>query len=259
MYRVTAWITAAVCCALGCAPAAAQTARSGGSASAQLMQQMQQVATERTALQGENDKLKAQIASLTKERDGLKAGQQALDKRAKDATAALSRSGAANSATEQELTQTKAKMQELIGKFRETIQKLREVETQGTAAQQALVTRERELTTCIDRNVALYNLNDEVLKRLEHQGFWTRAAQAEPFTKVKRIELENDIDGYRARAQDQRMSPASRPAPSPASGPAGTTGSASPAASLPPVPPSSAASASPAPTAVASPSTAPAQ
>ena len=257
MYRVTAWITAAVCCALGCASAGAQTARSGGNASAQLMQQMQQVATERTALQGENDKLKAQIASLTKERDGLKAGQQALDKRAKDATAALSRSGAANSATEQELTQTKAKMQDLIGKFRETIQKLREVETQGTAAQQALATRDRELTTCIDRNVALYNLDDEVLKRLEHQGFWTRAAQAEPFTKVKRIELENDIDGYRARAQDQRMSPASRPAP--ASGPAGTTGSASPAASLPPAPPSSAASASPAPAAVATPSAAPAQ
>src|SRR5882762_767084 len=69
--------------------AQAQSARSGGGASAQLLQQMQQLAYERTSLQSENAKLKKDLEDLRKERDTLKNGQQALDKRAKSSEAAL--------------------------------------------------------------------------------------------------------------------------------------------------------------------------
>jgi hypothetical protein len=51
-----------------------------------------------------------------------------------------------------------------------------------------------------------------VLTRLENQGFWTRAAQAEPFTKIARIQNENLVDEYRARAKEQLIPP---PAASP--------------------------------------------
>ena len=115
MASLKAWLAVAACGAAAfTGSAAAQTARSGGSASTQLMQQMQQLASERTKLQADNDKLKAQLADLTKERDGLKAGQQALDRKAKDSSAALAHSAAERETTDKELTQTKAKMQELI-------------------------------------------------------------------------------------------------------------------------------------------------
>src|ERR1700738_3736915 len=67
----------------------AQTARSGGGASAQLLQQMQQLASERTALQAENAKLKKDLEAMRKERDTLKGGQQALDRRAKASESSL--------------------------------------------------------------------------------------------------------------------------------------------------------------------------
>src|SRR6516162_1500722 len=120
MIRLPGWVAVVSCIsvAAACATAAAQTARSGGNASAQLVQQMQQLASERTALQGENDKLKKQLADITKDRDALKAGQQAVERRAKDATAALASSNSQRATTEQELTQTKSKMQELIARFR---------------------------------------------------------------------------------------------------------------------------------------------
>jgi DNA repair exonuclease SbcCD ATPase subunit len=223
MARFPAWLVALTCLvALAASSAGAQTARTGGNASAQLMQQMQQLASERTTLQAENDKLKSQLADIKKDRDALKTAQQGLDRRAKDAAAALAHDTQQREATDQELTQTKAKMQELIAKFRETIQKLRDVETEDHTAQQTLATRDRELAACVDHNVALYQLNGEVLTHFEKESVWSRMASAEPFTQIKRVRNENLIDGYRQRAEEQRVS----------SGRAGTA--AAPATSMTP-------------------------
>jgi chromosome segregation ATPase len=199
------------CALLAGSPTAvfSQTARSGGSANAQMVQQMQQLASERTVLQAENDKLKKQLADITKDRDALKTGQQGLERRSRDASAALAQSNSQRASTEQELTQTKAKMQELIARFKETIGQLRTAETEGTTAKQALATRERELSTCVNRNLALYKLNDEVLTHYEKQSAFARMAQIEPFTRIKRTQNENLIDDYRGRAQDQVVPAAS--------------------------------------------------
>ncbi|MEP7242123.1 MAG: hypothetical protein ABI885_00405 [Gammaproteobacteria bacterium] len=209
-------------------PAGAQAARSGGAPNAQLMQQMQQLASERTALQAENARIKKELEDLRKERDQLKSGRQAVDQRVQASTAALARSTAQRDSTEQELTQFKAKTQELVAKFRETAETLRTVESEQTTTQQTLGTRDRELKTCVDRNVALYKLNSEVLTRFEKQSTWSRVARAEPFTQIKRVELENLVDGYKDRADEQRLPPAAGAAaptaapPKPAApGPAG--------------------------------------
>jgi hypothetical protein len=196
-------------------------------------------------LQAENEKLKTELADVKKDRDALKSGQQAVDRRAKEATAELARSNTQRANADQELTQSRAKMQELIGKFRETIQKLRETETEGATAKQALAARERELSSCVDHNLALYRLNDEVLTHYDKQGAFARMAQAEPFTKIKRIQNENLIDDYRARAQDQLVpapkvipgSAAAAPAVPHAAGPqpeAGPPPAAPPPAAPPP-------------------------
>src|ERR1700726_2838508 len=85
----------------------AQSARSGGGASAQLLQQMQQLASERTSLQAENAKLKKDLEDLRKDRDALKNSQQALDKRAKSSEAALKQQLAQRqSGANEELAQT---------------------------------------------------------------------------------------------------------------------------------------------------------
>lgn len=208
-------------CALGALALAgslshAQTARSGGgAANAQLQQQLQQLASERTSLQAELDRTRKQLDDTRKERDDLKKGQQAVEQRAKTATAALAQTSTQRASTEQELTQTKAKMQELIAKFRETLQTLRDVETQSTVARRDLASREQELKACVDRNQALYNLNGEVLTYLEHESAWSRMARGEPFTKIKRVQLENLADNYKARADDQHIDPASAPASQP--------------------------------------------
>ncbi|HEY6926264.1 MAG TPA: hypothetical protein VI653_22460 [Steroidobacteraceae bacterium] len=188
----------------------AQTARSGGGANAQLMQQMQQLASERTSLQAQNAQMKQELDALRKERDSLKKAQQAVDLRYKSAEAALARDAAQHDSTAQELKQTKDRMQELIAKFRETIQALRQAEAERAAAQQTSAASDRDLKVCVQHNTALYKLNAEVLDRMEHQSAFTRMATLEPFTRIKKVQLENLVDDFKSRADDQvlKSSPA---------------------------------------------------
>lgn len=226
MDRSHRWIVVAALIAVaggGNSIALAQVARSGGAASAELLQQLQQLASERTSLQDENERLKNQLTAVTKERDALKTGQQVLDRRAKDAAVALSQSNTEREAGDKELTEYKARMQELVAKFRETIQQLRQVETESTNARQTIATRDRELSVCMDHNAALYHLDEEVLTRLEREGFWSRFAEAEPFTRIKRTELENFVEEHRASARQDRLSP---PGAAPGAAPTGAKGPA---------------------------------
>jgi hypothetical protein len=246
----TAWLVTGAVVLFVATAAHAQTARSGGTANAQLLQQLQQLASDRTSLQAENAQLKKDLEGLRKERDALKKGQQGIDQRVRASEVALAQSASQRQTTEQELKQSKDKMQELVAKFRETIQTLRQVETEGTTAKQTLATRERELKVCVDHNKALYKLNDEILTRLEHPpSAFSRMASAEPFTKIKRVQLENLVDDYRGKADDERLDQTgTQPA---ASGPGAPPASAPKPAGTTSVPSTQGAGGSPAPTGAA--------
>jgi chromosome segregation ATPase len=198
------------------APTHAQTARSGGAANALLLQQMQQLASERTSLQAENAKMKQELDAARKERDTLKNGQQALAQRNRATAAALQQANNQHTQEAQQIAQTKAEMQALIAKFRETIQQLKAIEAESTSARQATAVTERQLNVCMDHDVALYNLDVEVLSRADRESGLTRLARMEPFTQIGRARLENRVDDYKARANDLRVKPVNPAGPAPA-------------------------------------------
>lgn len=186
----------------------AQEARSGGGAvSAQLVAELQQLGAERTSLKAENAQLKQQLAAAQKERDALKKGTQATAARVKSSEAALVRSNAQETASEQKIAQMQAVMQQLIAKFRDLANTLRKVEIEDATNKQTLAMRQADLTTCSQHNQALYQIDEEVLKHFESQGFFSRLASDEPFTRIERVRLENYTVESRARAVDQRYSP----------------------------------------------------
>jgi chromosome segregation ATPase len=214
MNMIRSWqaITLCIACLSIAGTSLAQTARSGGgAANAQLMQQLQQLASERTRLQADNASMKKELDDVRKERDALKTAQKASDLKTKGSATALAQSSARREQAEQELKQTKDKMTELVAKFRETLQTLREIESERTAFKQSLATRDQDLKTCKDRSLALYKLNGEVLTKLENDSFWSRAGRAEPFTRIKRVQLENLIDDYKDRANDALNAPPKGP------------------------------------------------
>lgn len=183
----------------------AQTARSSGGASAQTMQQLQQLAAERTALQADNAKLQKDLEALRAELDGLRGGQA---KQLRAAQAEAARTATARDAANRDLEQQRERMQDLVQKSREIIDTLRGVETDRNALQQKLTVADSALKVCAERNNEFYKINGELLERLERRG-----GRGEPFTQLTRVRLENLIDEYRYRAEEQKVDAPAAAAP----------------------------------------------
>jgi len=187
-------------------PLLAQTQRSGGGGELQkIMQQYQQVAAEKTALQAQVAQMKkdldaatAELASVKKERDVAKAHQGVPP-------AAVAQATAARESAEHTLDQSKQRMLELTTRFRETAGLLRDVEGDRTELRKELLERQRAYDACVDDNAKLYDMNDEVLNRYAHVGLFTKASASEPFTKITRTRLDNMAIEYRERARQLRL------------------------------------------------------
>jgi chromosome segregation ATPase len=190
---------------LAVVPAAlAQTTRSGGAQqqNAQAMQQMQQLAAERTALQAENARLKQELEAVTKRADSASTQEEALKRRAQNAESASSRLAASNAASTASEARIQAQLDEVVAKFRETALTLKTVESERNSLRTEASASAGKLTTCREHNAALLTINEEILIRLENMGFWSKVAADEPFTRLKRIQLENLAAEYRVQARD---------------------------------------------------------
>lgn len=196
-------IVAVTLCLLATA-SQAQVQRSGN-ADARVAQQLQQLASEKVALQAENSKLKQELEQIKAQLQKSSSAAKDLENRNRALQASSVNRATSNQQAEEQLEHSRAQLQELVTKFRETAQTLRDVELDRATAKTQLAAKEREYKVCVDRNAAMYELNDEVLDRMEDRGFWSQLAEREPFTRQKRTQLENLIDDYRYRVEELRV------------------------------------------------------
>jgi len=188
----------------------AQTQRSGGGEAQKFMQQYQQVAAEKAALQ-------AQVAQMKKDLDAAKTELAAVKKERDAAKAhvgvpptAVAQANSAKDAAEKSLEQSKQRMTELVARFRETAGNLKDAEADRAKLRKDLSDRNGAFDTCAVNNMQLYEMNREILNRYEHVGLFTKVSADEPFTKITRTRLENLADEYRQRAQELQVK---KPAP----------------------------------------------
>ncbi len=188
----------------------AQTQRSGGGEAQKFMQQYQQVAAEKTALQAQLVQMKkdldaatAELAAVKKERDAAKANIGV-------SPAALAQASSAKDTAEKNLEQSKQRMTELVARFRETAGNLKDAESDRAKLRKDLADRNSAFDTCAADNMQLYDMNRDILSRYEHVGLFTKVSADEPFTRITRTRLENLADEYRQRAQALQIK---KPAP----------------------------------------------
>lgn len=192
-------------------PGVAQVQRSGSeNGQTRLMQQLQQATAQRDQAAAENEKLKHDIEDLKTQLKAASAEREALRRQKSSTdTAALQQAQQKQAADAAALEKLRAQTQELVDRYRDTAQTLKDVETDRAAKVQLVAERDRTLNACVDRNAKLIALNGEILARLEDHGFWSSLARVEPFTRLKRTELENLADGYRDTTRDL-IDPASK-------------------------------------------------
>jgi len=186
----------------------AQTQRSGGGEAQKFMQQYQQLAAEHAAMQAQLADLKkqldaakadkAELAVVKKERDAAKASVGA-------AAATLSQAEKTKSAAEQSLEQSKQRMNELVARFRETLQNMKEIESDRNDSRKQLAERSTAYGQCVEDNLQLYKLSREVLDRYEHVGLFTKISASEPFTRITRTRIENFAEEYRIKADALKL------------------------------------------------------
>jgi chromosome segregation ATPase len=195
-------------CVLMLTPLArAQVQRSGGGESAKIMQQYQQLASEKAALQGQLAQMKkdletaqAELAATKKERDALKARAGT----AAASAAAIAQLTASKDSAEKNVELSKQRMTELVARFRETATNLKDIESDRNKLRKDLEERNAAFDKCAENNLQLYEISNEVLNRYEHVGLFTKVSATEPFTRITRTRIENLVDEYRARAQELR-------------------------------------------------------
>jgi chromosome segregation ATPase len=170
-----------------------------------MMQQYQQAAAQVAQLQADNSKLKKDLDDTKKQRDATSKQLATLKAGAGSEAAKLAAAEATSQAAAQNIEQTKAKLQEVIGRYRDLATNLRDVETQRSALQQQLTQTQSGLDLCAQRNYQLYQINVEILDRYQHQGLFSYLQRAEPFTQLKRTQIDNLALDYRQRAEELRV------------------------------------------------------
>ncbi|MGA2399415.1 MAG: hypothetical protein ABSG30_15305 [Steroidobacteraceae bacterium] len=208
-------------------PLRAQTPRGGGGGggeSQRIMQQYQQVAAEKAALQGQLaqmkkdlDGTKSELAEVTKERDALK-GREAGSSAA--AARQVAEANASKEAAEKSLEVNKQRTAELVDRFKETIGTLSGVESDRDRLRKDFDELHIKYDKCAENNEQLYQIDNSVLDRYEHLGFFTKAGAVEPFTRITHTRIDNLIVETHERAEELRLKkavPTKTPPSSPSS------------------------------------------
>jgi chromosome segregation ATPase len=178
---------------------AQEVRRPSGDTSARLQQQVQQLASERTALQTENARLKEQVAKLEKDAKAFVSEKDALTRRAGAAESKVSRAEAGQQSVSSRFEATESRLTEVVAKYKELAEQLRKVETERNELARQAAADGQGLKVCAQKNVQLAGIANEALDRYEKKGCFGALAQAEPFTGLKRVEVENAVEEYRQK------------------------------------------------------------
>jgi chromosome segregation ATPase len=168
------------------------------------------VAAERDTLQQEKEKLEAEVKSLGAR---VQTAQAALARSKKE----LETAGAA-------LDAAKKNESDLSKALADAREQIAAAKTAHEATGKTLAARDGELKQLTsaherstqrvklleERNAKLYQLGLDLIGRFENRGLWETVRGSEPFTRLKRVELENLMEDYRDKLRSERASPATR-------------------------------------------------
>ena len=184
-------------------------------------------ARDREALQRSQSALRA----AQEEKAALSAKLAELELRAKSAEDKAGTAQRGNSAAKKRIAELEAEQQTLRGEAeRLTVQleslkrdhaqlgerekagagaltqRVREItELQGVSAKQV-----KDLGVCAERNARLYVLGRELIDRYEKKSCYDSLLQSEPVTQLKRVEIENLVEDYRDKLDEQKSLPVRR-------------------------------------------------
>jgi len=162
-------------------------------------------------LQQSQRKLEQEKSQLARDKSAvdsqLKEAQDKLDEAGRKAQGAAGRAAV----LDKELKAARAEKESLAGKLAEAEKKLaetgealRKAEAAGRQLDAGLKQTSQSLAACEARNEKLHGYGTELLEKYEKKGCGEAMLQTEPFTQLKRVEIENFVEDYRDKLDDQK-------------------------------------------------------
>ena len=181
-----------------------------------MMQGMEQ---EKAALASEKNSLSEQVKSLNEQIRDLKNSSTSVSRK-KDARVGelekeLLSAKEENLSLSSKLKITQSSLEDLMAKSRESFQNLQkdhqtsveqgdECKSKLQALASSVSRQSQSIEMCEKKNTALYELNVEILNRYKKKGVWSALFQAEPFTQIKKVEMENIVQEYKEKLDSQK-------------------------------------------------------
>ena len=178
-------------------PALAQDARS--------QQAMRNMTTRLRAAETERDNLLAAKAQSDQEKKTLTERLDALTKQATADSQALAASKTQLTERETENARLQDSLQKLQQTQTHAVEIAQKAENERAKLAGQVIDLQRKLADRESKNLALFKLANEILKRYEHFGLGDALAAKEPFTGIARVKLENLVQDYQDKLADQRV------------------------------------------------------
>lgn len=166
------------------------------------------------AAQQEKTDLAAQVDALKNKVSELESKRAALEKKLSGQSKQLT-----DLADKQQQTDLKDRQQqeELSNKYQDSEKRLKLMEEQYTTIsknlQQTQLDKEREkmrfdsdIKVCEKKNTELYLFNVKLMSRYQSKGMMEVMRQAEPFTQLEQVKLENLLQEYRDKLEANKIS-----------------------------------------------------
>ena len=163
---------------------------------AQLM--MRQLSQAKAQLEAENARLGGELKTAQQ-----KLGE--LEGKLEKTSSRLTQSKADGQKLAARVRNDHEKMQNLIEKYRNTVQLLRMEKANVAHLTNAVQERNDWVDKCKANNESLYEASLELVDRYQNKGVWEEVTQAEPFTGLGDVKVEVIADEYRYRLEDLQV------------------------------------------------------
>jgi chromosome segregation ATPase len=157
--------------------------------------QLDALTKEKEHLTTENKDLKSKVATLEPQVPALEKKVASLETRA-------SSLDAKNTQLTERLAKTEADRAALDKKEHQTSQSLQEREKE---LKQLTVDSRTQYDRCAAHNARLYTIAEEVIHQYEKKGVVKSLLTSEPFTQIKKVELEKLVQDYKDQIEQQKL------------------------------------------------------
>ena len=185
--------------------AGAAAARDGGAADPRLQAMVQRLSLERNQLQQQLRTAEAELSERDGELDEAKAGARKLTGELAGTNRELQAERLRSEALAAQNVELRERLTTLGDRFRslaETLQAAEQTNDVLTSASQDYAER---VAVCETNNENLYTIVGEIADQYGKRGLFRSLREREPFLRLKRTQVENMLEEYRALADDMRL------------------------------------------------------